>query len=395
MKKPTPIGPWPLGIDNVSDPTSVRSDDKGRPIALCDAVNVDIDRSGDVERRRGPRLAVALPGLHSVWTGEHGSFGVAQGALYRLTAKDATQVGTLPSNEPTTYADVADYMVACQPQGLTRIDAAGTVPLAPPDGPMPALSAASIGGLHAGRYSVAIAYLRRGVEGALSPMTTLTLEEGQGIAVNALAASPEVDMARVYRTDPNGGVLYRCADMPLGLSTYTVGVGQLGRAATTQHLARMPGGTEVASWRGLLLVANGRTLMVSEPMNPGLRSPREGFVQFQDTIRMLAAVEGGVYVGTRRGVDFLRGSRPGEWTKERKGAMPPVRHGVTYIDGNQLPPSYQQAGRRVAIWLAANGFVLGCDDGSLIEPQGDRLAIGADGAASICALSRRVTATLS
>jgi hypothetical protein len=394
MKKPTAIGPWPLGIDNVSDPTSVRSDDKGRPIALVDAVNVDIDRSGDAARRRGPRLVVPLPGLHSIWTGQRGTFGVARSILYRLTAAGAVALGQLPSDEPCFYADVDDRTVGSQRLGVFEIVGDQVRPLAPPDGPLPDLTTNPIGGLGAGRYTLAIAYVRNGQEGALSSVRTVTLAEGQGIALGAMEAVADADLARVYRTEPNGAALYHCADVPLGLPRFVIGVGQLGRLATTQFLAQMPGGSFITAWRGLLLIARGRTLIMSQPMNPGLHSPRHGFVQFATRITMLAAVQGGIYVGTRRGVDFLRGGRPAEWTLEEKGALPPAAGGVAYIDGNQLPANYQQAGRRVAVWLAGNGFVLGCDDGSIIEPQGDRLSITAGGTASISALSRRVTATL-
>lgn len=394
MKKPVAIGPWPLGIDNVSDPTSVRSDDKGRPIALVDALNVDIDRSGDAQRRRGLRLVVPLPGLHSVWTGLRGTFGIASSIVYRLTAAGATALGNLPSDEPCSFADLDDRTVGSQRLGVFEIVGDQVRPLAPPDGPFPDLTANAIGGLVAGRYSMAVAYVREGQEGALSAARTVTLADGQGIALGPIEAIADADMARVYRTEPNGAVLYHCADVPLGLPTFLIGQGQLGRQATTQFLARLPGGSFITAWRGLLLVAKGRTLIMSQPMNPGLHSPRHGFVQFPYRITMVAAVEGGLYVGTRLGVQFLRGGKPGEWSLERKGALPPATGGVAYIDGNQLPATYQQAGRRVAVWIAGNGFVLGCDDGSLIEPQGDRLSIEASGTASICALSRRVTATL-
>lgn len=394
MKKPVQIGPWPLGIDNVSDPTSVRADDKGRPLALVDAVNVDIDRSGDASRRRGPRLVVPLAGLHSGWNGARGAFGVANGTLYALTEASATPLGQLPTNEPCTYADVDSRTVVCQRSGLFEVVASTLRPLAPPDGPLPSLGVAASGGLVAGRYSVAVAYLRGTQEGALSPLRTVVVAEGKGIELGEIAAVADADLARVYRTAPNGTLLQHCADVPLGVPAFVIGQGPLGREAMTQHLARTPGGSLIAAWRGRLLVARGRTLIVSEPMNPGLCSPRHGFVQFADRITMIAAVEAGVFVGTRRGVDFLRGGRPGEWSLEHRGAMPPSPGGLTFIDGNQLPASYQQAGRRVAVWLAGNGFVLGCDDGSLIEPQADRLAIATGAGASICALSRRVTATL-
>jgi len=394
MKKSIPLGPWPLGIDNVSDPTSVKVDDKGRAIALCDAVNVDVDRSGDIDRRRGRRPAVALPGLHSLWSGSQATYGVAQAVLYAITPTSARAIGSMPTDEPCYFAEEDGGVIVASRSALMAVGTSTIEPVGVPDASSPSLAPAAIGGLAAGRYAAAVSYLRGDLEGALSPLRTIALQEGQGLQLAGIHAPVGVDRVRVYRTALGGTVLYQCADLVPGTASYLLGNDTLGRQAPTQYLARMQGGDHLALWRGRALVARGRTLVVSEPMNYGLTSPRHGFVQFWSSITMLVGLEGGVYVGTRQGIFFLRGTRPGDWTQERKGALPPVRGQPVVIDGNQLPPNYQQAGRRVAVWVAANGFVLGCDDGSIIEPQGDRVRTPAAINSSICALSRRVTATL-
>lgn len=394
MKPGIPLGPWPLGIDNKSDPTSLKADDRGNVIALRDAVNVDIDRTGGVARRAGPRLVLALPGLHSLWTGPLGTFGVAAGQLYAITPTAARPLGALNSNDPCSFDTLNGATVVSNRTTLLEVRGDQVRPLALPRGAAPAIAPVPAGGLPGGRYSVAVSYVRGDEEGALSPARLVELGEGQGIELQGLLWPAGVDWLRVYRTEPGGTVLYRCADIPVGLPGYVVGGDQLGRAATTQFLAPMPAGEQLTVWRGRVLVARGRTLYFSEPMNYGLWSPRHGFVQFASAITLVAGVQGGIYVGTRRGVVFLRGAKPGDWSQEAKTTEPPIPGGRAVINGDLLPASYQQTGRQLVAWLGPSGFVLGTDDGQLLEPQADRLAVEAASAGSLAAHGRRITATL-
>ncbi|KLD64486.1 hypothetical protein, partial [Dyella japonica] len=203
-----------------------------------------------------------------------------------------------------------------------------------------------------------------------------------------------VDLVRVYRSELGGTVLYHCADVPAGMQSYLIGGDQLGRQATTRSLAAMPPGDFVTVWRGRLLVARGNVLVISEPMNYGLTSPRTGFVQFSDRITLVLGVKGGIYVGTRHGVVFLSGSKPGEWTQDEKSSLAPVAGCGLIVDGESLSPQYQQSGRKVAVWLSASGFILGCDDGQILTPQADRLSIDTTESGAMVAHSRRLTATL-
>lgn len=394
MKPDQQLGPWPLGIDNKSDITSLKADDRGRVIALRDAVNVDIDRNGGVDRRSGPRLVLPLPGLHSLWTGARGTFAVAGGQLYAITPQAARQLGALNSDDPCSFDALNDATVVSNRTTLIEVRGDVVRPVALPRGAMPALAAAAAGGLSGGRYSVAVSYIRGDQEGALSSAQLLVLADGQGIQLQGIQWPTGVDRLRVYRTELGGEVLYHCTDIPAGMPSYLVGNDQLGRVATTQFLAPMPPGDFVQLWRGRLLLARGRTLVFSEPLNYGLTSPRHGFVQFPSRITMVVGVQGGVYVGTRDGVVFLRGAKPGEWSREEKTTEAPVPRCSAAIDGDLLPASYQLVGQLVATWLGPSGFVLGSADGQLIQPQADRLAVDGAVAGTMAAHGRRITATL-
>ncbi|MGO4700293.1 hypothetical protein [Dyella sp. 2RAB6] len=394
MKPDQPLGPWPLGIDNKSDITSLKADDRGRVIALRDAVNVDIDRNGGIDRRAGARLVLALPGLHSLWSGDHGTFGVAGGQLYAITPQAVRPVAALNSDDPCSFDTLNEATVVSNRTSLVEVRGSAARPLALPRGAPPALAAAAAGGLPGGRYSVAVSYVRGDQEGALSTAQLLVLTDGQGIQLQGIQWPVGMDRLRVYRTELGGEVFYHCTDVPAGMLSYLLGNDQLGRAATTQFLAPMPPGEFVQLWRGRLLLARGRTLIFSEPLNYGLTSPRHGFVQFASRITLIVGVQAGVFVGTREGVVFLRGTKPGEWSREEKTSDAPIPRCRAVIDGGLLPANFQLAGQMIAAWLGPTGFVLGSAEGQLIQPQADRLAVEGAVAGAIVAHGRRITATL-
>ena len=394
MKPGTKLGPWPLGIDNHSPPTALKHDDKGRMIALRDAVNVNIDESGGVESRQGPRLVFGLPELHSLWSGVLGAFAVSQGTLYAITSAAAVPLATLNSNDPCSYDVLNGSVVVGNRTTLLEVARGAARPLAIAAPGAPAAHAGPAGGLAGGRYAVAVSFVRGDQEGALSALATVQLADGQGITLSNLPSDAGADRIRIYRTALGGTVLYHVTDLPMGMPSYLLGNGQLGRDAPTPWLAPMPPGTNVTVWQGRLLLARGRTLVISEPMNYGLVSPRHGFVQFADPITLVLGVGGGVYVGTRRGVVFLRGSKPSEWQQEVKTLAAPVPHCRGECDGSMLPANYQQSGHRVVVWLASNGFVFGTDEGTVFEPQSDRLRVPTALRGTMVAHERRVTATL-
>src|ERR1044072_5759767 len=65
-----PVGPFPVGIDNLNEQGGLqRSDDGKRVIALRAAVNCDTPRSGWPRRRGGYGQIVAGTRVHSLWHG--------------------------------------------------------------------------------------------------------------------------------------------------------------------------------------------------------------------------------------------------------------------------------------------------------------------------------------
>lgn len=389
------LGPWPLGIDNVSKPNSLKRDQNGRTIAVQDAFNVDIDRDGLPMMRRGHQLVSSLPGMHSLWGNKFVSLAVAAGVLYRVQGQQCSAITTLNSDEPCDYSELNGTVVVGNRSSLIEVNASGWRTVGVPNAPITPVLASPNGGLLAGRYSVAIAYLRGSEEGALSPLQNVTVAAGGGITVTFMPADPEATGIRIYRTHAGGTVLYRAADVPIGMPHYLLGNDTLGKDSPTQYLTRMMPGEFVTYWMGRLIVARDRTLCWSEPMNYGLTSLRHNTMQMEHRIKMIAGMEGGLFVGTSDGVSFFNGTKPKDWNRTITSATAPCKRTLTIMKGDDLDSDYGQAGKQVAVWLSESGFVLGTEQGAIITPQANRLRIPLALSGSLVISGRRATAVTS
>lgn len=390
------LGPWPLGIDMLSTDEQFPADRSGAPIALRDSLNGDFTREGWWQTRPGLQRLVTQAGLHSLWSQDGtDTFAVHAGELVRVRydggALAMTPIATLQSDQPVDFAPLNGEIVFSSLAQIGVIGAGDVVrPLSVPDGQLPALASTAAGGLAAGRYSAAISFVdARGEEGGLSPLATVSVQDGGGIRLTMPAAPEGITMARLYRTEANGGMLRLAATAPLAMGTYLLGQGQLGRPADTQFLRAMRPGEIVRQWNGRLLTGRGSTLCISEPMRYGLYSRLHGFVQFPAPIAFVEGVDGGVYVGlTGRCVAFLRGSKPGEFSYREYGAKPVPRSSVL-IQSNLLDPQLQLGGD-VALWLSEKGYVIGSGDGQLLEQQAHRIRLSAGVSGRTAVVDRRV-----
>ena len=392
------LSPWHLGIDHISSDTNLPMG------AVRDAINVDIDRSGTIQSRAGYYRALALAGAHSVWTSEaRNSYCVSGGVLQSLSFQDGSLSATplpytLEADLPLSYQDLNGEVVCANRSEILRIRADNTVVrLGVEDPSPPALAvSAGVGGLDAGRYGVAVTFLRGVEESGLSGAAWLDVSAGDGLSV-VLPQPSESDVTgiRIYRTGANGDVFYRAVDAPTGASPYVVGAGVLGRQTDTRFMVRMPGGHILRYWKGRLLCARGKNLLFSEPLRYGIFTPSENFVQFPHRILMVQPAEGGVFVGTKSGVTFLRGTTPSEWVAYNTGGEAPVAGTDIRIETSILKEDRDYGGAYAALWLAGNGFVVGTHDGNLVQAQAKRIRLpDTSGAGAAVLFNRSIIAAI-
>ncbi len=390
------LSPWNLGIDQVSDDTALPMG------AVRDAVNVDFDRAGSLSSRPGFSLAQSLPGAHSLWTSATGdSYCMHGGDLCSVTYDGSTLtavvIATLESDDPLSYQDLNGDVVCSNRSGIYRLRGVDLVRLGVEAPLSPVLAqSVTVGGLDVGRYGVAISYMRGTEESALSPATWIDVTAGNGLSI-ALPVPNDADVTliRVYRTGANGDVFYYATNFPPSIGTVLVGAGPLGMQAKTRFLARMPGGQIIRLWRGRLLVARGKNLLISDPLNYGLFMPDTGFVQFPRRITMMQGVENGVFVGTADGVVFLSGQTPDTWDQRKTAGQAPVANTGREIDTSILGGEREYGGAYAALWLAGNGFVVGTSDGSLVQVQAKRIRLpDTAGAGAVAVFNRQIIATI-
>lgn len=376
------LGPWPIGIDNLSPDEALPEG------ALRDALNVILDSDGTACASNALQLREPSAGLHSLCSFPSGeAFCFGRGMLFDCSSGALVELAAMPVDEPVACDLLNEKLLMATRAGLFRLQGGQVEPMALP---VPALRAraAGAGGLQAGRYGVAVSFRRGDEEGGLSRMLVVDVGEGGGIELDL----PDVDGATavsVYRTDANGGALYRALDAPPGFQAFLIGAGKLGAMPGTRFLEPLPGGHIVKTWMGRLLVASGRTLYYSAPLRYGLCNPAHDFVQFPSLIRMVLPVNDGIYLADSNRCYRLAGTDPEQWQLLPLDASPPPAGAAAVLDGSlfQDLPAVP-----VAVWLSDKGFVMGLPEGQLVLAQEKRLRLPMPGRGWLVADGHRLYA---
>ena len=376
---------WGLGIDMVSDRSNLS------PGSVVDAVNVNIDRSGGVGRRDGRELLLSVAGAHDAWTSpaRGDSFAIVGGALCKITVPwSVTPLYTLAQDLPFSYCDLNGDVIASSRAELLVIK--------------PDLSVRRLGldkpgapGLYGygeyGGIGVAISYLRGDEVGPLSRVafgsTSITLPQPTESLPTGI---------RVYCTGDSGDLLYRNVDVPLGVTSITINPQNRGEPANHQFMDRMIPGDMVRPWRGTLWTVRGNILCYSDDLRYEMYDPRFNYITMPHAVRLFEPVEGGIYVGGKDGIYFLRGKNPRELEVEKRGGAAPIKGTGTQIPASIINGEEADSGQMVAVWLSGNGYVIGMPDGRIIEKQRKYIKLDdSSNTGAVVVHDRQVTAVVS
>ena len=360
-----------LGLDQLSDETRLAAG------AVRSAVNVDIDRDGQIKRRDGHIVVGSgvFTGVVSfggyVYVGQGSSLYLLDQGTYALTF--LCDMGIEARFTTTEYNG---YLYVLGPAARWRFNRyAPTTPL-PVGVSLPALlpevEAVPSGSLTPGSYGVAISLVN--VQGEESPAAFLgnrTLTAG--LRLTNLTVTPD-HFWRVYITPPDGDVLYLAEEFSASLTTYGVSVYPDGAPCTTLNLDPLPTGHIIRARSGRMYVASGDAVWFSEALRPHLTSLRHNFVSFAGKIRMMEAVEGGLYVGDSRGVWFLAGDDPTKYVQQSVSAALAVPMSALLVPAAYFADAVQ-AKDDCAVWLSADGYMVGTPDGAVTALHSDRIRI--------------------
>lgn len=376
---------WPQGVNNKSPETAPPTDDFGAVQTLREAVNVDITLEGKPRRRRG--YVRRLSGRAHTYADHRALFVVLDGALRAYpdpaNLSDTVEVRAGLSDTSIGWASVTelDYTWWTDGQDVRLIapDLADVAVWAPTPTFFEATATPNVGGLHEGRYHVAVTYVDLyGRESAAGHVVEVDVPSGGGITVTAIPDAPGVVKARVYTSTADGETLYHALDVALpAAGSYLVGAGS-GKPLETLWLEHMPAGHLLEAFAGRLLVARENLLIWSEALRYGLTHLSKNYVRFGGRISMVKAVAhgdqgAGVYIADDKRTYFQTGSNPKEWQRAIR-----YPHGAVEGTAISVPASLfgsEYTGTAV-YWLATNGvFCLGLPSGLVVPMTQQALAL--------------------
>lgn len=346
------------------------------PADLVAAVNVDIDDTGRIARKKGYSL---LSATGTKWLYANGDLllGVQGSGLMRL-ANDLTPLATLrtvTASQRMSYWTVIGRTyfsngleVGCVENGVAR-----TWGMVPPSSI--GVAASTPGGLlPAGRYQWTLTYLRGdGQESGTRLSGIVTLAEQAGIAWSSLPVSSDPDVAGkiVYLTTVNGDKFYEALILAAADTTATyMGDGvEFTRELETWLCQEAPAGQCVSYFRGQTLVAAGTVLYPSVPYGYELFDLRNYF-DFESAITLIAPVEDGLFVCTQTHHYWLPGLSQADWTQQVKTDVGAIPGSLVYTDGQKVG---EGIGGMVALWLARSGICIGANGGVFKVLTADRV----------------------
>lgn len=313
---------------------------------------------------------------HSIWQAKDGRvFAVLNSNLVVLGAQGQTEASLRAVSGEVSFVDLPDYVLASDAGGTFRILANNTIQRLPPDAPAPLLVTTSGGGLPAGVYTVALAYTKRGEAGGLSSHAVIGVA-ADGAVICSVPGHPDADGYVLYRSTPDGDVLYLAAsgDLDPWGETVTLQNDPLGELPLTQGMAALPALRCLALWHGQVLGARGRYLLFSTPQHYGLYDPVYDYIALPEYITGIYPVDDGVFIGTARQIYFAAGRDPTEWALRSAAHIGSCANALA-VPAHLLPADLAAGIDKAGIFFTSVGHVVAMPDGSIRQPQAGILSL--------------------
>lgn len=372
-----------VGMSNVKSDDELVIQGNTPSTRVRDAVNIDITASGRLALRKGAELATAI-GFKNLWQSP------LHGDVFATLERDLVIVDPQTWEHRIIYSNINPKIISYDVVNNSVFIATANEILIYSGGneaqslniDTPAKPVATIGNnghLFGGTYVVAVAWLRGGTESGLSETDSIhfdNVSDSSNFDIDKYkidlalpyCLDPTITGVRVYVTTRNGSALLHHADYPVGtLSATITDVEKLGMPAKFEYLSPMPSGRILKYWQGRLLSVDKNMIRFSQPMAYHLHDERHDFVMMPQRITFMQPVDGGIWVGQVDHVVFLSGNQPSEMSFGKKTSQAPVPNSAICLDAEQVGSDIAQGGAKTALWLSANGYVLGTSGGQVIE----------------------------
>ena len=369
-----------LGIDQLSDETSLIHDSRNHITAVREATNVDLDVDGNVSRRKGYTLKLAGPDYHSLYESSRGWLMACKNhelGVYTPGTNVFAVITNMAENYLTSFTELNGNIYFMNPghKGMIRANEVAARPLGEslPD-VTPGFTAVANGSLSAGRYGIGYTVVNNiGEESPLSPIKVLTLTE-QGAVQGTLFTVASGYKYRIYMTTTDGEELYQAAEFDADVTSFLISSHEVGRRPLTQYLTYLPFGYTIRAHGSRLYVATTDFVFFSEAFMPHLTNSAHSFLPTTGFTTMLQPVDDGIYIGDQTGVTFYQGDDPLVFVPKKVSTEVPVFGTSIAVPGSFLPEKY--ASKDVsAIWLSESGYNIGLPTGEVVRLHSKQVAL--------------------
>ncbi len=336
-------------------------------------LNADADESGQLVKRDGVTVYLALAGAHSLWSPDDDScmLCAANKKLYSIGTGTAVQIATItgPANEPLSYALAEGKIYISNSYWRGVFDAStSTVSdwgITLPPGPMLLTSS---GNLPAGTYHITFTAVSGGQLSGNGPISSIELMTAGGIQILNRPSG-----ALVWATDQNGQVfqLVGAVDNVVDIPTIE---------PLPSFMCGPPPNMSVLMYAfGRMWGSTGNILYYSEPYQFGWFKATSNFFKFNSSITIIAAVSTGLFIGTGDSTVFLAGAEPDQMVQSSAGAGS-IKGTLAYC--NNLPELGDVLGTpekgysSVPVWRTSEGIVAGNTSGRLFNLTKTKLKMG-------------------
>lgn len=339
---------------------------------LATAINVNLDKSGEISRRPGFTKQVSAS-VHSLWASRDTCLYASGSTLYRLNPDLATSVGltSLSSvgsrvsyqqvNDQIFYANGADF-------GVIDHGVARTWGIVPPV--LPGVTV-TVGQMPAGTYQFSLTYFRVDGQESGAPLAgVISAQNGAGLSFTLpVSTDPGVVSKALYVSPPNGDTMYLAALIPNSVTnfTYTNDTLELDLPLATQFLQGPPAGHLLGFYRGRMYVAVGDTIYPSQPYAYEQFDLRENF-QLDGRVTLMASMtdrergdtgeHSGFFIGTDRSCGVIVGNDVTDFQYVPKTDYGAIMGAIDYVDGSLFGDNSAGA-RQLPMFLTTQGICIG------------------------------------
>lgn len=331
-----PNHPKTVNIDSFKGLNNVLRPERTPPQYFKEADNIDIDKSGGIQKRKGFSSLIAGE-FHSCWADNSLCFVVRDGDLCSLDTLWNTQVVQAGvGKSPISYFRLDDsvYFSSTDFNGVIEDGVVRSWGIQPPSPPH---IANTTGTLFTGSYQVAITYVTaEGRESGAKVAAQVDVVSG-GISLTNIPVSddPNVTKVNIYMSHSNGEEMYYRDSVANGTTSYTItDDSDVRRKMDTFNMMPAPKGHIVAEAHSRSWVAEDNFLWYSEPFQYELFDYRKNYLRFPARIRAVMPVEGGMWIASDN-LYYLQGDEPDRAKLE-------VKEPIKMVEGSgvRIPGAY-------------------------------------------------------